>query len=65
MTRYTSPDGEWMIQRPLDACAALDDAGRARVRTELAGTGCKELVERRLRQRLVKRGFPLTFEGAR
>jgi hypothetical protein len=59
--RYTSPYTLWMAQRVLDACAALDAAGRARVDATLAGTGCEALLAYAPRHRLGKRAFELVF----
>jgi glutathione S-transferase len=59
--RYTSPYGLWMIQRPLDAFAALADADRQRVDAALAGSGCEALFAFRPRHRLSKRRFKLCF----
>ena len=61
--RYTSSYTLWMVQRPLDARAALDDAGRAAVDAALAGTGCEALFAYRPRHRLGKHQFRLRFEG--
>jgi glutathione S-transferase len=60
-SRYTSPYGLWMLQRPLDAYRALGDAGRGRVDAALAGTGCEALFAYRPRHRLGKRRFKLCF----
>lgn len=57
--RYTSSYTLWMLQRPLDAYAALSPAGRAAVDAALAGTGCEELLAYRPRHRLQKRDFRL------
>jgi glutathione S-transferase len=46
----------WMVQRPLDAYAALAAAERARVDAALAGTGWEPLLALRPRHRLGKRG---------
>lgn len=61
--RYTSPYTLWMVQRVLDAFAALDDPGRARVLEALGGTGCETLLGYRPRHRLGKRRFQLCFEA--
>lgn len=60
--RYTSPYTLWMVQRVLDARAALDAGGRAHVDAALAGTGCEPLFAYRPRHRLCKRRFQLCFE---
>jgi glutathione S-transferase len=60
--RYTSPYTLWMVQRPLDARAALSPADRARVDAALAGTGCEALFAFRPRYRLGKSRFKLVFE---
>lgn len=60
--RYTSPYTLWMVQRSLDAYAALGAAERARVDAALAGTGCEALFAHRPRHRLGKRRFQLCFE---
>lgn len=52
----------WMVQRPLDAYLALDDAERARVDSALAGTGWEALLACRPRHRLTKRDRQLAFE---
>jgi len=59
--RYTSPYGLWMIQRPLDALAALGDADRRRVARALSGSGCEALFAFHPRHRLSKRRFKLCF----
>jgi glutathione S-transferase len=53
----------WMVQRPLDAYAALDPAERARVDAALAGTGWEALLACRPRHRMGKHGNELAFEG--
>jgi glutathione S-transferase len=60
--RYTSPYLQWMAQRPLDAYAALDAAGRAAVDAALSGTGCETLLSFAPRRRVTKRKFQLVFE---
>lgn len=60
--RYTSPYTLWMVQRSLDAYAALTAPERARVDAALAGTGCEALLAYRPRHRLGKRRFQLCFE---
>lgn len=45
----------WMIQRPLDAYAALDEAQRGQVDDALDGTGWEDLLACRPRRRLEKR----------
>mgnify|MGYP003473213972 CR=1 FL=1 len=46
----------WMVQRPLDAYAALAATERARVDAALAGTGWEALLACRPKHRLGKRG---------
>jgi glutathione S-transferase len=53
----------WMVQRPLDAYAALGAAERARVDAALAGTGWEALLACRPRHRMGKRGNELAFES--
>ena len=60
--RYTSPYTLWMVQRSLDAYAALGARERGRVDAALAGTGCEALFAHRPRHRLGKRRFQLCFE---
>jgi len=55
--RYTSSYTLWMLQRPLDAYAALSGTERAAVDAALAGTGCEELLAYHPRHRLYKRDF--------
>lgn len=52
----------WMVQRPLDAYAALTAAERARVDAALAGTGWDALLACRPRHRMGKRGNELALE---
>jgi len=59
--RYTSPYGLWMIQRPLDAFAALGGADRRRVELALSSSGCNALFAFHPRHRLSKRRFKLCF----
>jgi glutathione S-transferase len=59
MPRYTNAYTLWMLQRPLDAFAALDAAGHASVQRALAGTGCEALLAYRPRHRLAKRDYRL------
>ncbi|UCE85701.1 MAG: glutathione S-transferase family protein [Deltaproteobacteria bacterium] len=61
--RGTSAYTLWMLQRPLDAYRALDDAGRAAVDRVLDGTGCEALFAYAPRHRLGKRRFKLVFEA--
>ncbi len=63
MQRFTSAYTPWMVQRPLDAHRALDDAGRAAVGRALAGTGCETLLAYASRRRVGKRRFTLVLEG--
>lgn len=58
-SRYTSSYTLWMLQRPLDAYAALKPAERAAVDAALAGTGCDALLAYRPRHRLRKKNFRL------
>ncbi len=62
MQRFTSAYTPWMVQRPLDAYRALDDAGRAAVDRALAGTGCDALFAHPSKRRVGKRGFTLVVE---
>lgn len=55
----------WMVQRPLDAYAALTDAERARVDAALAGTGWAKLLACRPRHRMGKRGNELAVEDGK
>lgn len=59
--RMTSPYTQWMVQRPLDAYRALDDAERRAVDAALAGTGLTQLLAHRPRHRLTKQRFKLVF----
>lgn len=61
VNRYTSPYGVWMWQRPLAAWEGCDEAGRRRIESALAGTGC-ELAWRAVpRHRLDKSGLQLVY----
>jgi hypothetical protein len=60
-SRYTSSYTLWMLQRPLDAHAALDGPARGAVEAALAGTGLEALLAYRPRHRLAKRRFQLVF----
>jgi len=51
----------WMVQRSLDAHAALPEAGRRAVDAALAGTGWEPLLALRPRHRLTKRRFQLAW----
>ena len=53
----------WMVQRPLDAYAALSEAERARVDAALAGTGWGALLAHRPRHRMGKRDNQLVLES--
>jgi glutathione S-transferase len=53
----------WMVERPLAAYTALDDAERARVDAALADTGWEELLAHRPRHRMAKRGNDLVVES--
>jgi glutathione S-transferase len=57
------PYSLWMIQRPLDAYAALTDAERSRVDKALAGTGWDALLACRPRHRIGKSGNDLVVEA--
>lgn len=59
MPRYTNAYTLWMLQRPLDAYAALDAASHACVDRALAGSGCEALFAYAPRHRLAKRDFRL------
>jgi glutathione S-transferase len=61
VNRITSPYTLWMVQRPLDAYAALAPAERGAVDRYLADTGCERLFAYRVTQRLEKRRFKLAF----
>jgi glutathione S-transferase len=63
VSRYTGPYTAWMVQRPLDAYAALSADERGAVDRALAGTGCERLLAHAPRYRLGKRDFQLVFEG--
>ena len=52
----------WMLQRSLDAYAALTAAERARVDAALDGTGWGALLAYRPRHRMGKRGNELALE---
>jgi glutathione S-transferase len=53
----------WMLQRPLDAYAALSAAERKRVDAALAGTGWEALLACQPRHRMGKRGNELMLES--
>lgn len=59
MPRYTNAYALWMVQRPLDAWAALNGTGRDHVSAALRGTGCDALLAHRPRHRFTKRAFQL------
>ena len=59
--RMTSAYTLWMVQRSLDAHAALDSPEREAVDRALAGTGCEALSAYAPRHRLEKRDFKLAF----
>lgn len=59
LQRYTSSYTLWMLQRPLDAYAALSARERAAVDAALAGTGCETLLAYRPRHRVDKDHFKL------
>jgi glutathione S-transferase len=52
----------WMLQRPLDAYRALNDAERQTVDQTLAGTGWEKLLAYTPRHRLCKKNFQLAWE---
>jgi glutathione S-transferase len=54
----------WMIQRPLDAYAALDETQRAQVDAALSGTGWEALFACRPRHRMGKANNELVLESA-
>jgi glutathione S-transferase len=56
------PYALWMVQRPLDAYAALSPAERAQVDRALAGTGWEPLLACRPRHRMGKRENQLALE---
>ena len=58
------PYALWMVQRPLDAYAALGIAERARVDRALAGTGWERLLACRPRHRMGKRENQLVLVGS-
>jgi len=53
----------WMVQRPLAAYTALDDAERAQVNSALDGTGWEPLLAYRPRHRMGKRRNDLVLES--
>lgn len=53
----------WMLQRSVDAYAALAAEQRARVDEAIDGTGCEAVLRYRPRFRLGKRRFRLVLEG--
>lgn len=61
--RFTSPYTLWMLQRPLDAFAALDEAARAQVVEAFGDTGLGAWLAFRPRYRMGKRHFRLVCEG--
>lgn len=60
--RMTSAYTPYMVQRPIDAYRALDEAGRKAVDRALAGTGCEALLGYTPRHRVSKRGFELALD---
>jgi glutathione S-transferase len=60
--RFTFSFTLWMVQRVLDAYAALDAGGRAAVDAALAGTGCEALLAYRPRHRVGRRPFTLFLD---
>lgn len=63
LTGGVRPYTLWMVQRVLDAHAALPAADRARVDDALSGTGWEPLLALRPRHRLVKQGYQLAWEA--
>jgi glutathione S-transferase len=63
-SRYTSSYTLWMLQRPLDAYAALSSDEKGAVDAALKGTGCEALFGYTPRHRLGKRDFKLVFESS-
>jgi glutathione S-transferase len=61
--RMTSPYTAYMVQRPIDAYRALDDAARKTVDEVLAGTGCEALLQYEPRHRVAKRKFQLVLDA--
>lgn len=61
--RMTSPYTLWMVQRPLDAYAALSAADQRKVDAALRGSGCEPLLAYKPRHRLGKRNFKVVFES--
>ncbi len=61
-SRYTSPYGLWMWQRPLDAFRSLGKDDEARVRRALADTGIEPLLDSAPRHRVGKRATTLVVD---
>jgi glutathione S-transferase len=61
--RYTSSYLPWLLQRPLDAWSALDEAVRRSVVSALEGTGCETLLAHEPRHRLAKRDHAIVFDA--
>jgi hypothetical protein len=57
--RLTTSYTLWMVQRVLDAHAALEEQARRTVARALAGTGCDALFAYRPRHRVERRPFKL------
>ncbi len=62
LTGGVRPYTLWMLQRSLDAYAALSHAEREQVDDALSGTGWEPLLALRPRHRLVKRDYSLCWE---
>lgn len=63
LSRYTSPYGVWMWQRPLAVFDAEDAIGRAAIERAFAGTGCALAWQAIPRHRTAKRGCQLVHAG--
>jgi glutathione S-transferase len=61
ITRVVQSYTTWMVQRTLDAHAALDPSARTAVDAALVGTGWEPLLARTLRHRITKDGFDLVL----
>jgi len=65
LQRVALPYTLWMLQRVLDAGAALSPAERTALDSAIAGTGWEAVLAYRPRHRIGKRGFQLAFESPR
>jgi hypothetical protein len=63
ISQMCRPYSLWMVQRPLDAYAALSEAERKPVDAALAGTGWEALLACHPRHRVGKRANELVLEG--